>query len=402
MSGPLAGIRVVELANYIAVPAAAQLLGELGADVVKVEVPWGEVYRHSTPRRNGYTNDFPSSLGYELDNRGKRSVALDLALPEAQDALRALIARADIVMTNILPGRLAKFGLDAETIAADRPDLILARMAGYAIDGPQANDPGFDQTSFFAMSGLMDQVRDPDGPPAFPRPGAGDHPTALALLSGVLAALRMRDQTGKGQIVDVNLQQVGLYVNGCDTAQSVVTGEVPPRHDRGGPRNPLWNFYRCKDDRWVFLCMLDSDVYWPRFTEAIGRPELTEEERFASAVPRYKNSRDLVAILDDVFAARTLTEWTAAFDGKRVIAAPVRTVAEATADPLTRANGCFVEVDHPEYGTFETVAPPFQLSGHRLAGTAPAPLLSQHTEEVLREAGLDEDQVALLVAVGED
>ena len=169
MSGPLTGIRVLEIANYIAVPAAASLLAELGADVVKVEVPWGEVYRHATPRRNGYDHDFPTSLPYEMDNRGKRSVALDLALPEAQGALSRLIGHADIVMTNVLPGRLARFGLDAESIRRDHPSLILARMSGFAADGPQADDPGFDQTAFFALSGLMDQARDPDSPPAFPR-----------------------------------------------------------------------------------------------------------------------------------------------------------------------------------------------------------------------------------------
>ncbi len=401
MTAPLAGIRVVELANYIAVPAAAALLAELGADVVKVEVPWGEVYHHATPRRNGYENDFPTSLPYEMDNRGKRSVALDLALPEAQAALDALIAGADIVMTNILPGRLAKFGLDAESLAAACPELILARMGGFSADGPQANDPGFDQTAFFALSGLMDQARDPAGPPAFPRPGAGDHSAALALVSGVLAALRVRDQTGNGQIVDVNLQQVGLYVSGNDCAQSIVTGEVPPRHDRTGPRNPIWNFYRCADDRWIFLCMLDSNAYWPRFAEAIGHAELVADERFSDAIGRYKNTRALTAILDETFAQRTLGEWTTHFETQRLITAPVRTVAEATSDPLTHENGCFATVEHPEYGTYQTVAPPFRLSGHALTGSALAPRLSQHTEEVLREAGIDEDQVALLVAVAE-
>lgn len=399
MSGPLEGIRVLEIANYIAVPAAAALLAELGADVVKVEVPWGEVYRHATPRRNGYDHDFPASLPYQMDNRGKRSVALDLALPEAQDALGALIGNADIVMTNVLPGRLAKFGLDAESLRRDHPSLILARMGGFAAHGPQADDPGFDQTAFFALSGLMDMQRDPDSPPAFPRPGAGDHPAALALVSGVLAALRLRDQTGEGQIVDVNLQQVGLYVTGNDVAQSLVTGEVPPRHDRLGPRNPLWNFYRCADERWIFLVMLDSNAYWPRLVEAIERPGLLQDERFGDAVARYKNSPALVEILDARFAERSLSEWTAHFASHKVIAAPVRTVAEAAADPMGDENGCFVDVDHPEYGSFRTVAPPFQLSGHPLTGTSPAPLLAADTEAALREAGVDEDTIALLVAV---
>ncbi len=398
MKGPLDGVRVLEIANYIAVPAASSLLAELGADVVKVEVPWGEIYRWATPRRNGYASDLKLGLAFEMDNRGKRAVSLDLALPQAQEALSVLIDRADIVMTNVLPNRLAKFGLDADRLRAERPSLILARVGGFAADGPQANDLGFDQTAFFALSGLMDQQRDPDSPPAFPRPGAGDHATALALVSGVLAALRMRDRTGEGQVVDVNLQQVGLYVTGNDTSQSVVTGEVPPRHDRHAPRNPLWNFYRCADDRWLFLVMLDSNAYWPGLIEAIDRPELAGDERFDDAVKRYKNNRALVAILDEVFATRTLAEWTEHLAGFRVISAPVRTVAEATADPQARENGCFVEVEHPEHGTFLSVAPPFQLSSFRLEGSAPAPMLAQHTEEVLREAGIDEESVAILVA----
>ncbi len=402
MPGPLDGIQVLEIANYIAVPAAASLLAELGADVVKVEVPWGEVYRHATPRRNGYQNDFPSSLPFEMDNRGKRSVALDLALPQSQDVLKTLIDRADIVLTNILPGRLAKFGLDAETLRAERPALILARMGGFSAEGEQADEPGFDQTAFFALSGLMDQQRDPDGPPAFPRPGAGDHSAALALVSGVLAALRMRDQTGEGQIVDVNLQQIGLYVTGNDTSQSLVTGEVPPRHDRTGPRNPLWNFYRCADGRWLFLVMLDWNAYWPRLIEAIDRPALAADERFGDAVARFKNSRALVALLDEVFATQPLSAWEAHFANHRVIAAPVRTVAEATADPQAHRNGCFSQVEHLEYGSFASVVPPFQLSEHRLTGSAPAPRLAEHTEDVLRAAGVDEETIAIMVAVASD
>lgn len=402
MSGPLAGIHVVEISNYVAVPAAAALLADLGADVLKVEVPWGEVYRHAKPRRNGYDHDFPASLPFQMDNRGKRSVALDLALPQAQDALRKLIDRADVVVTNVLPGRLAKFGLDAETLGRERPELILGRLGGFAAHGEQANEPGFDQTAFFALSGLMDQWRDPDAPPAFPRPGSGDHSAALALVAGVLAALRTRDQTGRGQVVDVNLQHVGFYVNGNDTSQSLVTGEVPPRHDRTAPRNPLWNFYRCADERWIFLSMLDSNAYWPRFLEAIDRPDLAADERFGDAVGRFRNNRALVAILDDVFATRPLSEWAEHFSPRPVIAAPVRTVAEAAGDEQAARNGCFVEVDHPEYGRFRTVAPPFQLSSQPLSGAAPAPALSQHTEQALREAGVDEDTIALLVAAASD
>ena len=401
MSAPLAGIKVIEIANYVAVPAAGALLAELGADVVKVEVPWGDVYRHATPRRNGYDSDFPTSAVSQMDNRGKRSVALDLALPQSVDALRRMIANVDIVITNTLPSRLARQGIDLEAIQAEQPALIVARLCGFAVDGEQAEEPGFDQTCFWALTGMMDQQRDPDSPPAFFRPGVGDHCAALAISSGILAALRSRDQTGEGQIVDVNLQQVGFYIGGNDTAQALAADQPSPRHDRLAPRNPLWNHYRTRDDRWLLLVMIDSTIYWPSFCEAIGRPELLEDARFTGPVDRLRANRELVAILDETFGTKTLAEWTALLAGKKVIWAPSRTVHEAVRDPRAFANGCFTTVDHPEHGRFHSVAPPFRLSAHEMPASSWAPELNAHTEEVLREAGVDEETIALLVAVGE-
>lgn len=402
MTAPLAGIKVVEIASFIAVPAAGALLADLGAEVVKVEVPWGEVYRHATPRRNGYDSDFPASAIYEMDNRGKRSLALDLALPQAQEALASVVAGADIVITNVLPARLERYGFAPERLLAERPELIIARLGGFSPNGDQPNDPGFDHTAFWALSGLMDQQRDPDSPPAFLRPGIGDHSAGLAITSGVLAALRVRDKTGRGQIVDVNLQQIGFYINGNDTAQSLVTDQSPPRHERTAPRNPAWNHYQCRDGRWLLLVLIDSNRYWPNLARAVGRPELIDDERFKDAVARYRNNTALVEILDEAFGKRTLAEWTESFAGESLIWAPARTVAEAVADPRSEQNGCFATVNHPEYGRFRTVAPPFQMSGHEMPGDAPAPLLAAHTEEVLLEAGVDAETVALLVAVSSD
>ena len=401
MPGPLAGIRVVEIANYVAVPAAGTLLVDLGADVVKVEVPWGDFYRFATPKRNGYDSDFPLSANYQMDNRGKRSLALDLALPQSVDALKQLIAKADILITNTLPGRLAKVGLDLEALRAERPELIVARLGGFSPEGEQADDPGFDQTSFWALSGMMDQQRDPASPPAFFRPGVGDHCAALSMSTGILAALRHRDQTGEGQVVDVNLQQVGFYIGGNDSCQALATGHSPPRHDRLAPRNPLWNHYPTADDRWLLLVMIDSTIYWPTFCQAIGRPDLLEDERFKDPRDRFKYNRELVATLDETFRKKTLAEWTAAFEGKKVICAPARTVLEAVTDARTQANGVFSTIEHPEHGSFQTVAPPFRLSDHDMHGTFPAPDLNAQTREVLEEAGVDAETVELLVSVGE-
>jgi crotonobetainyl-CoA:carnitine CoA-transferase CaiB-like acyl-CoA transferase len=399
MSAPLAGIKVVEIASFVAVPAAGALLADLGAEVIKVEVPWGEIYRHSTPRLAGFDNDFTAGPPFQMDNRGKRSLALDLALPQAREALIQVISTADIVITNVLPARLEKYGLDPETLRAHRPELIVGRLSGYGPDGDRANDPAFDYTAFWALSGLMDHLHDLDSPPGWMRPGVGDHSAAMSLVVGLLAALRTREAGGEGQVVDVTLQQIGYYINGSDTSNALVTGETPPRHDRRAPRNPLWNHYRCQDDRWLFLVMIDSERYWAAFARSIGRSDLAEDPRFVNAVERYRNSRELVVILDEIFASKPLEKWLEPMNAERLIWAPVRTLAEAVTDENAVRNGSFATVEHPEHGTFKTVAPPFRMSGHPMTGSNPAPVLAAHTAEVLAEAGVDEETMALLVAV---
>jgi len=374
-------------------------LADLGADVVKVEVPWGEIYRHARPRLAGFDHDFASGPPFQMDNRGKRSLALDLVLPQAREALTRVISTADIVITNVLPARLEKFGLDPDTLRADRPELIVGRLSGYGPIGDRANDPAFDYTAFWALSGLMDHLHDLDSPPGWMRPGVGDHSAALSLVVGLLAALRTREAGGEGQVVDVTLQHIGYYINGNDTSNTLVTGETPPRHDRRAPRNPLWNHYRCQDDRWLFLVMIDSQRYWTPFARSIGRPELAKDVRFEDPMERFRNSRELVELLDEIFATRRLDDWVEPMNAERLIWAPVRTLSEAITDENAERNGSFATVEHPELGTFKTVAPPFQMSGHAMPGSHPAPTLSAHTAEVLAEAGVDDETIALLVAV---
>jgi crotonobetainyl-CoA:carnitine CoA-transferase CaiB-like acyl-CoA transferase len=390
MTAPLAGIRVVELASFVAAPAAGALLADLGAEVVKVEVPDGELYRHSRPRLLGIKHDFPEAAHFQMDNRGKRSLALDLTQAPARAAVARLVDRADVFLTNMLGHRLERYGLDATTLRARRPELIVAALSGYGPEGPDATRPAFDYAAYWARTGFMDLMHEPDSPPAYQRPGIGDHAAALALVSGILAALRVRDQTGVGQTVDVSLMHIGFYVLGNDVAQTLATGVTPPRHDRRGPRNPLWNQYRTRDDRWLFLVMIESDRYWQPFCRAIHREDLLGEERFANAPARYKSSRELVAILDEVFAARTLDEWQHELEGQPIIWAPVWTLAEAVHDPQARASRIFTEVDHPVAGTYETVSPPVRMSGHAMRGERPAPALGADGRAVLREVGLDD------------
>ncbi|TMA81111.1 MAG: CoA transferase [Deltaproteobacteria bacterium] len=398
MSAPLSGVRVVELANFVAAPAAGALLADLGADVIKVEVPWGEIYRHSLPRFAGYDSDFGLAPHFHMDNRGKRSVALDLALPQAVDALRRLVDRADVLVTNMLPARLAKYGLDPAALHARRPELIVARISGFGPVGPDADAPAFDYSSYWARTGFMDMLHEPEAPPAFQRPGMGDHSASLALVVGVLSALRQRDCGEAGQVIDVSLQHIGFYITGNDTAGTLATGQTPPRHDRRAARNPLWNHYRTRDERWVFLVMIESDRYWPELTRAVDMPALTEDVRFSDAVERYRHRAELVRILDERFTSKTLAEWTERLSNYRVIWAPVLTLAEAVEDPQANAFGSFPTVEHASVGRFRTVAPPLRMSRHPLDGTTPAPELGADTEAVLREAGTPERDIVLLVS----
>jgi crotonobetainyl-CoA:carnitine CoA-transferase CaiB-like acyl-CoA transferase len=398
MPAPLSGIRVVELASFVAAPAAGALLADLGAEVIKVEVPWGEIYRHSLPRLAGYDSDFGLAPHFHMDNRGKRSVALDLALPAAVEALKRLVERADVLLTNMLPARLARLGLDPAALRARRPELIVARLSGFGPVGPEADSPAFDYSSYWARTGFMDMLHEPEAPPAFQRPGMGDHSAALALVAGILSALRQRDRGEPGQVIDVSLQHIGFYITGNDTALTLVTGQTPPRHDRRVARNPLWNHYPTQDGRWLFLVMIESDRYWPELVRALGIEALEHDQRFKGAVERYRNSAELIRRLDEVFESKPLAAWTEILAKHRLIWAPVLTLAEAVVDPQAEAFGSFPAVEHPTQGKFRTVAPPLQMSGHALEGTRPAPALSADTEAVLREVGVSEEDLAVLLA----
>ncbi|MDH3211290.1 MAG: CoA transferase [Myxococcales bacterium] len=397
MDAPLSGTRVVEVAHWVAVPAAGALLADLGAEVVKVELPGGEVYRHGRPRYSGYDCDFPESPAFHMDNKGKRSLVLDLAKPEARAALLRMIERADIFITNLLPARREKFGLDHESLLARHPRLVVGGISGYGHGGDRENWPAFDYSTYWARTGMMDTMRDEGVPPSMQRPAVGDHAAAVNLVCGLLAALRLRDASGKGQYVDVSLLQTGLHILGTDVANALVTRQPARRHDRRGTQNPLWNSYPVAGDRWLLLVMIQPDRYWPRLCEAIGRPDLLSDPRFEDAWKRLANCRELIATLEDTFAQRTLEEWGPVLDAAGVIWAPVNRVEEAVEDPEARALGYFYEVEHATAGRFETVGPPFRIEGADLGARRAAPPLHGDAREILREAGLSEAEIEKLV-----
>lgn len=399
MKAPLEGIRVVEIAHFVAVPAAGALLADLGADVIKIELPpSGEIYRRSRPKFTGYQTDFPEGPGFHLDNRGKRSIMLDLTHPDARDALYRVIDGADVVTTNLLPGRRVKYGLDHETLLARNPDLIVAAISGYGLGGDEADRPAFDYAAYWARTGMMDVMRDEGVPPSMLRPGVGDHAAASNLVIAILAALRMRDATGIGRYVEVSLLQTGLYILGCDFATALVAREPIKRHDRKATTNPLWNSYPTSDGRWLMLVMIDPTVYWPRLLAAIGRPELATDPRFEDPFTRAANGAALVAIVEAEFASRPLDEWRPKLDAAGLIWSPVNQVHEVLDDPQARAMGYFEDLEHPTAGRFESLAPPFKIDGVELGTRQTCSLLDADGEAVLREAGVDEDMIAKLRA----
>lgn len=398
MTAPLDDITVLELANWVAGPSAGAILADMGATVVKVEPLQGDSMR-GLLRQPVLPDDAPrTDFPFHLDNRGKRSIAVDLGDPRGGELVRELALSADVVITNLLPGRLERFGLGAEQLRAANPRLIYALVTGYGSTGDDADRIAFDLTAFFGRGAIMSLIGEPGEPPPAFRPGQGDHPTGLALLSGILAALRVRDRTGEGQVVETALMRTAAWTIGCDVAVALVDGVQPNKRARDEAFSPMNTRFRCADG-WINLSTFNQGL-WPRFCEAVERPDLVDDERFATPQARFQNNVELIHLLDEVFASRTVAEWTPALDGTGIIWAKVAELPDLVADPQAAEMGMWVEVDHPVAGPFRTMAAPFTLSDTPLEVRGPGPEIGEHTTEVLTELGIAADRLAALRDAG--
>jgi len=400
MVAPLAGIRVLEVASWLAAPSCAALMADMGADVIKVEPPGGDAYRHSASRAIDGAADLQTTYAFELDNRGKRSITVNLGAPGAAQVIGRLVERADIFITNLIQPRRLNYSLTVADLRALNPRLIYVSFSGYGAETPDAHRAGFDFAAFWARGGVQALLGEPDAPPPPCRGGQGDHTTALNLLASTLAALRLRDLTGEGQTVEVTLVGTGLWTVGSDLSGVLQTRRQPERHDRARPQNPLRNSYRCRDGKWLMLVMAQPDRYWPHLCRALDRPEWISDPRFDSLRKRSESSAALTAELDAIFGAADYAAFPPKLDAAGLIWAPVAELPDVIDDPTVRALGSFSPVTHPRLGSFETLSAPFRIEGADIAVRGPAPSPGEHTADVLAEIGFGDEEVATFATDG--
>lgn len=393
-----AGLKVIDAASFIAAPAAATIMADFGADVIKIEPTGaGDAYRNVSFQPGMPVSD--KDYCWTVDDRNKRSLALDLKRPEARKIIHNLIVSADVFITNYPPPVRRRLGIAFDQLSHINERLIYASLSAYGERGAEANKPGFDSTAWWARSGLMDQVRpDARNLPARSVPGMGDHPTALALYGAIVTALLQRERTGKGAHVGTSLMASGVWANACFIQAALDGARFTPRPPRTEAFNALSNHYRCRDDRWILLAVgvVQDARLWRLFAETLGRPELADEPRFADRAARLKNAGALVAVLDAIFPQRDGEEWMRLLASKGFVVALVAHPSEALHDRQMQDNGAIVPL---EGGGF-TVSSPLWIAGVEKAAAMPAPKIGEHTVAILREHGLAEEEITHLRAQG--
>ena len=391
----LKGLKVVEWSTWVAGPGCAAIMADWGADVIKVESAAGDATRGFWPD----TAESPGNPIFSNENRGKRGVVLNTSSPEGRAALIAILQDADVLVTNVRPGSLKRARLDYDSLKDDLPQLIYANVTGYGLTGPDADVAAFDLTGFWNRAGVAHAINPPDQEPVGSRPGLGDHVTALATLSGVLAALHERQAAGRGRQVETSLIRAGCYALGWDLSIRLRNGEhvtAQPRHMRPGA---IAGYFRTRDNRWIYLAQR-APTDFPQVMRAVGRDDLIEDPRCVAPILDLDVVLEIRGVLDKVFASLTLAEACAMMRQTDVIFGPMATLDDVVDDPQAEEAGCFVDTPDGWGGSFRAPATPVRFPGTATGPAGPAPKLGEHTRQVLREAGYADAAIEALIASG--
>jgi crotonobetainyl-CoA:carnitine CoA-transferase CaiB-like acyl-CoA transferase len=398
MPGVMEGVRVLEVALYGLVPTTGAVLSDWGAEVIKVELPeYGDPIRGLTA-----WGIAPGTAGvtylWEVFNRGKRSVGVDIDSPEGLAIIMRLVDESDVFLTNFLEPARKRLGIDVEDVVSRNPRIIYGRGSGHGPLGPDADKGGFDGISYWARTGAGTAAMPADYayPIPLPGPAFGDIQTGMHLAGGIAAALFRRERTGKGAVVDASLLASGMWAMQASIAGSFVSGANElPRVNRKKPGNPLANVYRTSDGRYVSLAMLEADRYWPGFCEAIGRSELVTDPRFESAALRLKNVDQCVDLLDEIFEQKTFDEWKKVLNEQEGQWTSIQRTSEVLDDEQAEVNGYIKRVAYGNGTTLPLVSVPVQIDGET-AELRPAPELGAHTEDTLLSLGKSWDELVEL------
>ena len=390
------GLKVVDFASFIAGPSAAVILSDFGADVIKVEPPSGDLWRHAhqIPPQPQATDPYP----WHLANRNKRGIALDLKSPSAEQVVEKLVKWADVLIVNTPHPARKRLKLEYDDVVAWNSRLIYADLTGFGEKGPDADLPGFDITSYWARSGLLSMTRDVGLPPTWPVAGSGDNATAVGLYSAIVTALYRRERTGKGSYVTTSLLAEGVWAASVSIQAALCDAKFYGLHDRKNPANAALNVYRSADDTW-FVLIVTSDKL-AAVAKAIGRPDLLTDPRFADPAKLIANMPQLTAILDEVFGAQPMAHWYEVFSGIHVTFGAVRAPQEVIEDPQLRANDIVVPLEGAGGKLTSTISSPIQVHGVSKVSAKRAPEIGEHNDQVLQELGFNAIEIDGLRASG--
>lgn len=390
----LSGVRVVEMGMWLAGPAAGGILSDWGAEVIKIEALAGDPMRGLFGALSGSKES--RCPPFDMHNRGKRSVSLDINTDRGQELTEQIIGSCDVFLTNMRPEFLARVGLDHQSLLSAHPRLVYASLTGYGLEGPDRNAPGYDVAAFSARSGVANRSAPEGEPPPNLPGGLGDTVTAIATVAAVLAGLLYRDRTGQGQLVSTSLLRTGVYCIGMDVATRLGLDRLAQPRSRMNPQNPLLNSYAAGDGKWFWLMGAEAERHWPGFVEAIGAPDSLKAGRFQTPRDRRRNGPELIALLDEIFATKSREQWAEQFDQHRVWWAPVNSVEDLLVDPQVLASGAFVDIPANHGSSMRSVATPVAFAGSAVGPTGPTPAVGQDTDAVLESLGVDAAEIAHL------